>query len=589
MNFLKNILATILGFFISIGILFFFLLILGAVFGSDKGKVSVKDNSILELNFENPIADFSQKTIIEDFDYAEREKNNINAIVEAIKTAKKDDKIKGITIKSIEGVNGSSQLEAIRRAVQDFKTSGKFVYSFRESYGQYEYFLHSVSDSIFLGTLGSVDILGLSTRTLYWKDFEDKTGIKFEVFRYGKYKSAVEPYLKNQMSKENREQNKALWRSIWDSYDSIVRQSRNIPEKTFEQITDSVWGRTSELALEHKLVDKICYQDEFEKSLLLATKTNKIKDLHFISIEDYLTTIPKNKKKETKDNIAIIYALGVINDGKSTRNTIGNETTIEAIRQARDDQNTKAIILYVNSPGGSGLASELIHREIELAKKIKPIFVSMGDYAASGGYYISCNANRVFAQNSTITGSIGVFATIPNFKGFADKLGINDEQVATHANSFFYSYAEEIPENTRKILNESVEQFYKKFVQRVADGRNMTWEQVNEVAQGRVWTGKDALKIGLVDEIGSLNDVITYASKELKLKEYNIISYPEIKLEFKQLLRNKFGVFAKDEIHSIIKDEIGEENYNFLQKIKEQSKIKPYSIQAQIPYLIQIK
>lgn len=589
MNFLKNILATILGFFISIGILFFFLLILGAVFGSDKGKVSVKDNSILELNFENPIADFSQKTIIEDFDYAEREKNNINAIVEAIKTAKKDDKIKGITIKSIEGVNGSSQLEAIRRAVQDFKTSGKFVYSFRESYGQYEYFLHSVSDSIFLGTLGSVDILGLSTRTLYWKDFEDKTGIKFEVFRYGKYKSAVEPYLTNQMSQENREQNIALLRSIWDSYASIVRQSRNIPEKTFEQITDSVWGRTSELALEHKLVDKICYQDEFEKSLLLATKINKIKDLHFISIEDYLTTIPKSKKKETKDNIAIIYALGVINDGKSTRNTIGNETTIEAIRQARDDQNTKAIILYVNSPGGSGLASELIHREIELAKKIKPIFVSMGDYAASGGYYISCNANRVFAQNSTITGSIGVFATIPNFKGFVDKLGINDEQVATHANSFFYSYAEEIPENTRKILNESVEQFYKKFVQRVADGRNMTWEQVNEVAQGRVWTGKDALKIGLVDEIGSLDDVITYASKELKLKEYNIISYPEIKLEFKQLLRNKFGVFAKDEIHSIIKDEIGEENYNFLQKIKEQSKIKPYSIQAQIPYLIQIK
>lgn len=589
MNFLKNILATILGFFISIGILFFFLLILGAVFGSDKGKVSVKDNSILELNFENPIADFSQKTIIEDFDYAEREKNNINAIVEAIKTAKKDDKIKGITIKSIEGVNGSSQLEAIRRAVQDFKTSGKFVYSFRESYGQYEYFLHSVSDSIFLGTLGSVDILGLSTRTLYWKDFEDKTGIKFEVFRYGKYKSAVEPYLTNQMSQENREQNTALLRSIWESYASIVRQSRNIPEKTFEQITDSVWGRTSELALEHKLVDKICYQDEFEKSLLLATKTNKIKDLHFISIEDYLTTIPKNKKKETKDNIAIIYALGVINDGKSTRNTIGNETTIEAIRQARDDQNIKAIILYVNSPGGSGLASELIHREIELAKKIKPIFVSMGDYAASGGYYISCNANRIFAQNSTITGSIGVFATIPNFKGFADKLGINDEQVATHANSFFYSYAEEIPENTRKILNESVEQFYKKFVQRVADGRNMTWEQVNEVAQGRVWTGKDALKIGLVDEIGSLDDVITYASKELKLKEYNIISYPEIKLEFKQLLRNKFGVFAKDEIHSIIKDEIGEENYNFLQKIKEQSKIKPYSIQAQIPYLIQIK
>lgn len=589
MNFLKNILATILGFFISIGILFFFLLILGAVFGSDKGKVSVKDNSVLELNFENPIADFSQKTIIEDFDYAEREKNNINAIVEAIKTAKKDDKIKGITIKSIEGVNGSSQLEAIRRAVQDFKTSGKFVYSFRESYGQYEYFLHSVSDSIFLGTLGSVDILGLSTRTLYWKDFEDKTGIKFEVFRYGKYKSAVEPYLTNQMSQENREQNIALLRSIWESYASIVRQSRNIPEKTFEQITDSVWGRTSELALEHKLVDKICYQDEFEKSLLLVTKTNKIKDLHFISIEDYLTTIPKSKKKETKDNIAIIYALGVINDGKSTRNTIGNETTIEAIRQARDDQNTKAIILYVNSPGGSGLASELIHREIELAKKIKPIFVSMGDYAASGGYYISCNANRVFAQNSTITGSIGVFATIPNFKGFADKLGINDEQVATHANSFFYSYAEEIPENTRKILNESVERFYKKFVQRVADGRNMTWEQVNEVAQGRVWTGKDALKIGLVDEIGSLDDVITYASKELKLKEYNIISYPEIKLEFKQLLRNKFGVFAKDEIHSIIKDEIGEENYNFLQKIKEQSKIKPYSIQAQIPYLIQIK
>ncbi|MDO4881188.1 MAG: signal peptide peptidase SppA [Capnocytophaga sp.] len=589
MNFLKNVLATIIGFFISIGILFFFFLILGIMFGVDNEKVKVKENSILELDFTTPIADFAQKTIIEDLDYVEEEKNNIDAILDAIKYAKTDEKIKGISIKSLEGIQSFSQAQAIRKAVEDFKNSGKFVYSFQENYGQTEYFLHSVSDSIFLGTLGNVEVTGLNTTINYYKDFEDKTGIKFEVIRHGKYKSAVEPFLTNTMSEENREQYTTLLRSYWDSFATEIRQSRNISEKDFEQLTDSLWGRTPELALQHNLVDKICFQDEFENALLLATKTNKIKDLHYISVEDYLSFVPKEKKdKNIKSNITIIYAVGVILDGESTPQTVGNETTIKAIREARDDENTKAIVLYVNSPGGSGLASELIHREIELAKKQKPVYVSMGDYAASGGYYISCNANRIFAENTTITGSIGVFSRLLNLKGLADKVGINNEQVATHANSFFYSPLEEMPENTRKLLTEGIEDFYKKFVQRVADGRNMSWEQVDEIAQGRVWTGKDAVKNGLVDEIGSLQDVIAYAVKEQKLDNYKIVRYPDVELDFKQIFRNKFGIFLKEEVQSIIKEEIGIENYEMYKKINTQSK-NYKGIQAQIPYLLELK
>ena len=593
MNFLKSILASIIGFMIAIGIFFFLLIIIISVASSGmEDKVSIKDNSILVLKFDEEVSDFAQKTIIEDFDFDDQDYNGLNLIIKAIQYAKEDDKIKGISIKSAEGIQGYAQLKELRDAIADFKSSGKFVYSFNQEnmISQRDYYLQSVADSIFVGVSSEIMLQGLGANVNYYKDFQEKIGVKMEVFRHGKYKSAVEPYLDNKMSDANREQIAELLFSVWNNYTEDIEKSRNISKDKLNQIADSLWGRTPKLALQNKLIDGVRYKDEYEKLLCKSTKTDKAKDLNFISIEKYTESVTQKLKNEKKKDqrIAVIYAEGAIISGKSNPDFVGDETIIESLREIRDDDNVKAIILRINSPGGSALASELIHREIELTKKEKPVYVSMSNLAASGGYYIACNANRIFADAQTITGSIGVFMTIPNVSVLSEKIGITNEQVGTNVYSTGiyrgYNLEEETTPKVKELITEGVEDTYNMFVQRVANGRNMSLEAVNEIAQGRVWTGADALKNGLVDEIGSLQDVLTYVAKQHNMKEYSTNIYPVFKIDFKELLKRKSPFSINTE--EIISNEIGKENYNMYKKIKQMNQME--GLQARLPYDIEI-
>ena len=593
-NFLKTVLAVIIGFFASLCLMLLTFIVIASVSSQGEGELEVKPNSVLELHFKEPVYEFSEAIRIKDFNFEVAKDNTLPAILRAIKYAKTDDNIKGIVISSVEGVQGKAHLANIRKAVADFKTSGKFVYAFSESTSQYDYFLQSVADSIFVGTLGSVEVKGLSAEVLYLKDFEDKTGVKMEVFRHGKYKSAVEPFLENKMSEANREQIGTYLQSLWESYLSEVTQSRNLSRESLNQAADSLWGRTAEHALKHHLVDRIAFRDEFENSLCKATGSKEWKDIRLIPIERYTKEVTENHQKEAlkrikNDKIAVIFCDGEIIDGKSQKGRVGNETIIASLRSAKEDKSIKAIILRVNSPGGSGLASELIHREIELTQKVKPVYTSMGNVAASGGYYIACNSKRIFADKETLTGSIGVFGLIPNIKALADKWGINGEQVQTHPNALTYSFFEETSEKTKEVISEGIELFYQKFVQRVADGRKLTWNQVDSLAQGRVWTGADALKNGLIDQIGDLNNTIEYVAGENKLpKDYIVLSYPIIEMEVEDYLKARWNSSTKAELQALLREEIGKETYDQLQRIKAPMQVQG-SLQARIPFNLEVK
>lgn len=586
MNFLKNVLASILGFFISIGIFFvlflIFISIVTSSLSSDE-EVAVKDNSVLELEFRTPLKDYSERVHLEDIDYTIEEFNGLNSILKAIRYAKTDDRIKGITLKSTGNVQGLASARELRAALTDFKASGKFILAHNDIIPQSDYYLQTVADSVFLSPIGNLNFRGLSSEVLFFKDFQDKTGVTMEVVRHGKYKSAVEPYLDNKMSEENRLQISELLASMWDIIVNDISKNRNIPVEKLNAIANDLEARTPELAKKNNLIDDILFKDQFDQILCKKTNTEKIDDVNFINIEDYAeNVVNKAVAKKAKDKIAVIYAEGAILYGRGSSGSIGDETIIEALRKAVKDKNVKAIVLRVNSPGGSALASELIHREIEIARQHKKVYVSMGNYAASGGYYIACNAERIFAENGTITGSIGVFGTAPNVSKLAEKWGVNAEQVTTHNNSLEYSLFEKPSESFIKETTESVENIYNIFVDRVAKGRGMTIEQVNEVAQGRVWSGKDAKRLGLVDEIGTLEDAIHFASKENEIDNYEVVSYPIFKTSLKEIF-NGYSMSLKTKS---LKEELGEEAYKMYEKIRILSQQK--GIQARMIFEINL-
>ncbi len=585
MKFLRNLLASITGFFIAIFLLFFFFIAIAAVVGSGMGsdeKIVVKSNSVLQLDLAMPIKDYAPKDdnpLAEVLELAD-EKLALNKIINAIENAKTDAKIKGISIKTI-GVNaGIAQTQAIRNKIEEFKESGKFVYAYNDVYTQKNYYLSSVADSIFLNPVGAIDFKGLSTEILYYKDFEDKFGVKMEVIRHGKYKSAVEPYLLNEMSDANREQTTSLLKSIWSEITADVSKSRNISVEKLNIIADSANGRNAELAKENKLIDAIIYEDQYKEKLAINTD----KKVHTISLADYIKSGKGRISSSAKNKIAVIYAQGEIRYAKGNENIIGQEVTNKAIRKARKDKNVKAIVLRVNSPGGSALASELIWRELELAKKEKPLVVSMGNLAASGGYYIACNADKIIAEPTTITGSIGVFGAVPNFHKLAGFMGINAEQVSTNSNPN-YSVFEPINDKFYNVTKQGVEHIYTVFVNRVAAGRNMTFEQVNNVAQGRVWTGKQAVENGLVDQLGNLNDAIAVAANLAEIESYRVRNYPVYKKDFKETFN--LSLFAKASKEDILKEALGDENYELYNNINELKKLE--GIQARMPYILQIK
>lgn len=587
MRFLGNVLATIVGIFIFCMIFFFGIIIIGAIAGGDEDTVSVKKNSVIELDLSKVTLDYAGKTNYKDFGYFEAEHDGVTDILNAIEVAKTDDKIKGISILNNQSQLGLAQSKAVRDKLEEFKKSGKFVYAYANFFTQGEYYLNSVADQVYLNPMGEVDFKGLSAEILYMKDLQEKTGVKMEVIRHGKYKSAVEPFLTQEMSPENREQMTVLLNSVWSTIVSDIAKSRKLTVVQLNAIANSLGARTPELALANKLVDKVAYEDEYHDAIRAKLKLDKKEKYDFVSITDYAKKAASTVEDYSKnDIIAVIYAQGEIIDGEGDVNIIGEGSINRSLKEAREDDDVKAIVLRVDSPGGNALTSELIWREIEITKKVKPVVVSMGNYAASGGYYIAANADRIFAEPNTITGSIGVFGMLPNMNQLGKNIGINAEQVKTHDNASGYSVFEPIDENFKGYVLESIERIYATFLKRVADGRKMTTAQVDAIGQGRVWTGVDAHKLGLVDEIGGLDAAIKYAAKLGKTSSYRTENYPEYEKSFDDLLANFTGMAMFKTKEQLLKEQLGEEGFQMLEQIKRVKSRK--GIQAMMPYEIEI-
>lgn len=588
MNFFKNVLATMVGIILFSMLSFFLLFIVGiAISASSEKTVHVKNNSVINLDLFAVTNDYGGKTRVTDFEFSEKNSDGLIDVLNAIEFAKSDSSIKGITIENNVSMLGIAQRKAIREKLIDFKKTGKFVVAYSDGYSQSEYYMNSVADTIYLNPMGSVDFKGLASEILYMKDLQEKSGIKMEVIRHGKYKSAVEPFLQQTMSEENREQMTVLLNSVWDDVITDISKSRNISKDSLNFIATNLEGRTPELALKNKLIDKIAYFDEFENGMRKAMNIDKDKEINKIDILDYVTSTFGKSKNKGKDRIAVIVAQGEIRGGEGSVNVIGEGAINRALKEARNNDKIKAIVLRVNSPGGSALTSDIIWREIELTKKVKPVIVSMGDMAASGGYYIACNADRIFAEPTTITGSIGVFGVIPNFKGVADKIGVNAQIVKTHKNAAGYSVFTEMDPGFKETIQESIIRVYDTFVNRVAQGRNMTYDQVHEIAQGRVWTGSMALENGLVDELGGLDDAIAYAAEKAGISDYKINYYPEYEIKLRDLLRGFIGVSVKEVQQEAIILTVGKENYELFNRVNYLKETE--GVQAMLPYQIKIQ
>jgi len=590
MKFLRELLAAILGVMIATGIMFFiFMLIVSAsvsAFGEDK-SVSVKTNSILELNLEREIKDYAPRISdpIEEIFGMDDEKIGLQEILNAIENAKSDEKIKAISINTLYINGGIAQTQAIRDKLLDFKESGKPILAYADFYTQKNYYLSSVADSIFINPVGGTDFRGLVSEILYFKDFQDKVGFKMEVIRHGKYKSAVEPFLTNEMSDANKEQITSFLNSIWGELTEDIALSRN---KTVDEINvtaDNLLIRNPTVGIQNNMIDGELFNDEYENKLKALLDIDSGSSLNSVSIADYIASGKGRIKSTAKDKIAVVYAQGEIRYGEGDVEYIGQEKIIDALKKIRKDKNIKAVVLRVNSPGGSALASDMIWRELEITKKEKPLVVSMGNYAASGGYYISCNAHKILAEPTTITGSIGVFGMIPNFSQLANNIGINAEQVGTNKQSLGYSPFEPMTEEFHSYAKESIEGIYKTFVERVASGRNMSFAQVDGIGQGRVWTGKEALQNGLIDELGNLEDAIKLAAELAEIEDYRTTDYPRYTRDFKDAFK-PFSLSGKAK-ENLLKEELGLENYNIYKNIKKFSELK--GVQARLPFIIEIK
>jgi protease IV len=586
MKFLSNVLATIIGLFIFCLLAFFGIILVAAIAGSSSDVPKTEKNSVLELDLSGITMDYTGKfsdpllTLI-----MNENSTGLSEVLDAIEAAKEDDKIQGVTLVNNFSMLGLAQSKALRDQLEDFKEAGKFVVSYGNYYTQQDYYINSVADTIFLNPVGELDFKGLATEVMFFKDFQEKSGLKMEVIRHGKYKSAVEPFLANEMSPENREQISALLNSAWSTIVNDISRSRNITVEDLDKIAHTLGARTPEMALEQKMIDKIAYEDEFHNGIKHALKVATDKDYKKISVSDYAKVVGQTPKKGAgKDRIAVIYAQGEILGGEGNVSIIGEISMRRSLEEARKNKNIKAVVLRVDSPGGSALTSELIWREIELTKKTKPVVVSMGNLAASGGYYIACNANKIFAEPTTITGSIGVFGTLPNMTGLSKKMGLNTSQVKTHNQALGYSVFQPLEEPFREVVTESIEQVYSTFVNRVAQGRKMTFEQVDAVAQGRVWTGSEALELGLVDALGGLKDAIAEAAKLADIEKYRTRSFPEYDISFFDQFMG--GLFSSQSRESLIKEEIGEEAYQTLLQLRRLQERR--GIQAIMPFELKI-
>lgn len=596
-EFFKFVFATVVGIIIStviFGVLFV-LLIVGLITAASSDKVAdVDSNSILHIKIDYQINERTANNPLAAIGFLgfDGEKSlGLNDILASIKKAKDDSNIKGIFLDESYMMQGQATTEELRNALLDFKKSGKFVVAYSEIYTQGFYYLASVADKVYLNPKGIIEFKGFSSEVTFLKGALDKLGIEAQIIKVGTYKSAVEPFFLTKMSDANREQVTSYLGSMYDHFLTGIGKSRHINKDSLFNYANTGRIQEPEDALKYKLVDGLKYKDEILNELKRRTDINEKDDLHSVELGEYVKSSPKDdgkddddKKPYSKNRIAVIYASGEISGGDGDDNSIGSEKISRAIRKARTDDKIKAIVLRVNSPGGSSLASDVIWREVMLTKKVKPIIVSMGDVAASGGYYIACAADSIFAEPNTITGSIGIFAVLPNMqKFFNDKLGVTFDGVKTGKYADLGDVSRPLTPEERAMLQKSVNRGYDTFTKAVADGRKKTQAYINSIGQGRVWTGQQALKIGLVDRLGNISDAVASAAKKANLKDYQLVSYPEQKSVLSKLGQ---GFSAQMSAH-FVKAELGE-NYKYYQQIKGVTQMMR-TPQARMPYEVVIR
>lgn len=581
-SFFKYFFATILGVMVSMLLLFFiFAGIGGAMMSAGDKATEVKEKSILTINFGKTIVDRAPSNPFESFDFAAMQPNQslgLNKILKAIENAKFDPKIEGIYIEQSGFGGGAATLEEVRNALIDFKTSGKFIVCYGDIYTQKTYYLASIADRIYLNPEGAVEWSGMRSEIMFYKNALEKLGVEPQIIRHGKFKSAIEPFILEKMSPENREQTITYVGSIWNHWVNGISETRNISVENLNMLADKMLITNAQSTIDYKFVDALLYKDQVIDTLKKLTGTKNSKDQPAVSLADYFKAPATVKKKFAKDKIAVVYAQGSIIIGEGGETEIGSEGTSKAIRKARRDSTVKAIVFRINSGGGSALASEVIWREVELANKVKPVIVSMGDVAASGGYYIAAPATAILASPTTITGSIGVFGMYMNVQKLMEKkLGVNVDVAKTNEHADFGSTNRPMTAEERAVAQQGVEDIYKTFIGHVSQGRGITTTQVDEIGQGRVWSGVNAMDIKLIDKFGGLNDAIALAAEKAGLTDYRLTELPAQKSPFDEMMKSFGTASVKNELGMAFK------HYNNIMEL-----VKTQGIQARLPYEIEL-
>jgi protease-4 len=585
-QFFKFLFASCLGLLLAFALIFGIgAIVIGQIAsGADQPK-PVKANTVLHLTLEQPIPEQTNNLEVDPFQFDRESVLGLSAMVDAIERAKEDDDIKGIFLEA-DQLNGAGMATAsvLRDALVDFKESGKFVVAYAKYYSQGAYYLASTADALYVNPLGLVDFRGPSAQIPFFKDMLDKIGVDMQVYYAGKFKGATEPYRFNEMSKENRTQIRAYLNDIYDVMLEDLSVSRKLTKEELRRIANEYVGIDPQNAKTAGLVDDVAHRDVALDDLRERLGLEEDDKINKMAINEYAKSNPVEKDYTIKDKIAVIYAEGTIVDGKGAVGSIGDKKYVEYIREARQDDGVKAIVLRVNSPGGSAMASENIWRELILAKdEGKPVVVSMGDYAASGGYYISAPADSIFAEPNTLTGSIGVFSLIPNAsKLMEDKLGIHFDTVKTGDLSVGITPFFPMSPQEQRLMQSRTEQMYETFLARVSEGRGMSRDSVHAIAQGRVWTGRAALDNGLVDALGGLDRALASAANLTDLEEYRITTYPKVKDPLQQLVEELLG---EENVRAevMVNSELGEW-YPYYRHFKQIQDSK--GAQARLPFIV---
>lgn len=582
-TFFQVVFAVPIGIILFLILAFAFLFTIATFSGGDK-VATIQNNSILKLDLNYEIPEHTKSGAFDYSNFNSLNSKNIGLqdIIASIQQAKTDNKIKGIYIPMKAYANGMATTEAIRNALIDFKKSGKFIVTYGDVYTQKGYYVSSVADKIYVNPKGFIELMGFGTRQLYLKGMLDKLGVEVQAFHRGKFKSAFDPLVRTDMSESNRVQISELLNDVYGIFLDNVSASRNIDRSELHAIIDSGMIQNPQDAKKYHIITDTKYFDQVLSEMASKAGAKNASSLSFVSLKNYVTTL----KKETNDSkIAVVFAEGSIVDGKGNDDEIGGDTYAKIFRELREDKDVKAVVLRINSGGGSALASEIMWREIILTKKEKPVVVSFGDVAASGGYYIACEGSRIFAEKNTITGSIGVFGLIPNAsKLMSEKLGITTDEVRINKHGVMNVGVKPLDAFESAFIQRSIDSTYTTFLTRVAEGRKRSFAEIEEKAEGRVWSGVDAISIGLVDEIGGLDKAITYAKVLAKSDKAETVTYPQEKEFFEKVMDDMEN---EDKEVAYIEKHFGTHYAQLYKSLLELKLISgKYNIQARMPYEI---